>query len=40
MWRLIQSTYRVLVGLLPVLPEKAAAGLNQLGESGDLHRST
>ncbi len=27
----IQATYRVLVGLLPILPEKAAAGLRQLG---------
>lgn len=31
MWRSIQAIYRVLVGLLPVLPEKAAAGLAQLG---------
>ncbi|HZZ43288.1 MAG TPA: class I tRNA ligase family protein [Tepidisphaeraceae bacterium] len=31
MWRSIQSIYRVLVALLPILPEKAAAGLTQLG---------
>lgn len=31
MWRSIQAIYRVLAGLLPVLPEKARAGLAQLG---------
>ncbi len=30
-----QSIYRVLVGLLPILPEKAAAGLRQLGVEPD-----
>lgn len=31
MWRSIQAIYRVLVGLLPVLPHKAVEGLKQLG---------
>ena len=31
MWRSVQAIYRALVGLLPVLPEKARAGLSQLG---------
>ena len=31
LWRAIQAIYRVLVALLPVMPEKAAAGLAQMG---------
>jgi methionyl-tRNA synthetase len=31
LWRALQAIYRVLVALLPILPEKATAGLAQLG---------